>query len=195
MRPSMTGQYFTPLFPCLPFFLQTMTNPPVWWPVFQVPELFPRLSCFQSDCRQDTPPAGRQLYTRGAAGQNKPEHQSKETSGPTVQLVSTYNSCHTLFTTGGLCSTSCWASKRWIFSEMNAPLSTWSISWAVFDILFRAICRSCKLFTLSICCSSVTMRMKIIFQKHLRLFPLRVQERQDRAAHWTNRYSHRYTRR
>lgn len=40
--------------------------------------------------------------------------------------------------------------------------------------------------------SPVTMKMKIISQKHLQPSPPRAQESQDLPAHWTNRYSHPY---
>lgn len=165
----------------------------------QISELVSRLSWIQSHCRQNSPPARVQPDAREAPTQSQHRHQSQETTGQTVQLVST----HLLWlllkcSSPNQLLSSCrrkielW---KWILNwvlEAHVMLSPLSGNY----ILLRTVRRSWKSFlSLSIQPSSVTMKMKIIYQKRSQPSPPRVWQSQDPAAHWTNRYSRLYTHR
>lgn len=68
----------------------------------------------------------------------------------------------------------------------HSTLSPWKY------ILCRELEAKALLQLLLFLASPVTMKMKIISQKHLQPSPPRAQESQDLPAHWTNRYSHPY---
>lgn len=158
----------------------------------QVSELIPRLGCIKSHSREDATSARLQPDAGEAAVQCQHKHHTQKTTCQTVQLVSTHHLwwlAKAGATRGKLHSGNKYFTQ-YLKQKQCYLCSRWKLHFVQNSLRVVLVTQPLLIY-----CSSATTKMKIISQKLSRPFPPRVQESQDRPAHWTNRYNRPFTHR